>query len=168
MVSGKDLCAGYQYMSCRRIPLPTNGNGHCTIPEEASFLEIRGRDDTGEVLLATLLLGAPQTASAEFEDSIVHSGGQKVSIKLKTPPAKDEDASRIHVEITYMQNTERAGSMSEKLALHVKRIITESFVTPGSHARVLRFAGLGILAVILFIAAMFVSQQPQADDRTPA
>ena len=79
---------------------PTSGAGSCVIPNDSSYVEVRGQDANGEVVLATLILPALEKTSGELEDSIVHSGGQKVSLRIK-PIISGSKGADLELEVSY-------------------------------------------------------------------
>ena len=77
---------------------PNSANrGLWLIAPEASVIEVRGRDTVGELTLATLLLDEDQIAGGAFEDSVVHAGGQKVTVSLT--PVRDSRDVVTHAQL---------------------------------------------------------------------
>ena len=67
-------------------------NKHCefSIGPDTSVIEVRGSDEQGELLLATLLVDLNEIPTGSvFKDTIVDQGGQQVEIKLS--PIRDSD-----------------------------------------------------------------------------
>ena len=69
-----------------------------TIGAEAGVIEVRGRDAAGELTLAMLFLH-----DGEFSDSVVHPGGQKVTVRLKPAPETDGAVRGVQLEVSYAE-----------------------------------------------------------------
>ncbi len=74
-----------------------------TIGAGAGVIEVRGRDATGELTLATLFLRDQEVASGEFTDSVVQPGGQKVTVRLKPAPETDGAVGGAQLEVSYAE-----------------------------------------------------------------
>lgn len=66
----------------------------------AGVIEVRGQDEAGELCLATLILGEGQSVEASFEGSIIHSKGQKVSVRLTPLQATRGGAESALLQVT--------------------------------------------------------------------
>lgn len=98
-----------------------SGKGQCFIAPETSLIEVRGRDIMGEVTLATLPLSEMQLPTEGFADSIVHPGGQTVSVRL-SPTANGEASAPVQLKIGYRQNGHRVFDTSHYVSGHLKRL----------------------------------------------
>jgi hypothetical protein len=74
-----------------------------TIGAGAGVIEVRGRDAAGELTLATLFLCDEEVAGGEFSDSVVHPGGQKVTVRLKPAPETGGAVRGVQLEVSYAQ-----------------------------------------------------------------
>ncbi len=64
----------------------------------AGVIEVRGRDDAGEITLATFFFGDEQVADGDFSDSVIQPGGQKVTVRLRQAPGSPGD---VQLEVSY-------------------------------------------------------------------
>ncbi|HJQ24569.1 MAG TPA: hypothetical protein VKA60_11690 [Blastocatellia bacterium] len=74
------------------------------IGPEAAVIEVRGKDEVGELTLATLLVSYDQIPQGSlFRDSVAHASGQKVILELL--PARDAEGNveGAQVEVSYRQ-----------------------------------------------------------------
>lgn len=72
------------------------------VQEEARVIEVRGRNESGELTLATLLLSDGHVHGA-FKDSVVRPGGQVLTVKL-TPIRRPVGAAEaMQLEVSYKE-----------------------------------------------------------------
>jgi len=62
---------------------------------------VRGRDEAGELTLATLFLRDEGVAAGEFNGSVVQPGGQKVTVRLKPAPETGGAVRGMQLEVSY-------------------------------------------------------------------
>jgi hypothetical protein len=82
--------------------LVTKKHGEFSVGPDASVIEVRGKDEQGELLLATLLVELNEIpAERVFKDTVVDQGGQKVEVQLN--PIRDSHGLIIgaKVQVTY-------------------------------------------------------------------
>lgn len=74
------------------------------IGPEAGVIEVRGRDDVGELSLATLLVEYDQIPmGGAFRDSVVQQGGQQVEIQLTPSWDAKGELEGAQVEVSYTE-----------------------------------------------------------------
>jgi hypothetical protein len=129
-----------------------NKNGRCVIGNEASFIEVRGSDTTGEVALAMLVRGSAQ-GNYEFEGSVVHAGGQKVSLKTKRFQQTADAEVQIQLEINYTQNRGIVGEIKQ-ISEQIKTALASKSGPTRDTSRAVRFAIVGIAILVLSLAAV--------------
>lgn len=77
---------------------------HLSIGAQAQLIEVRGRDEDGELTLATLIVCCDQIpVGGAFQDAIVLEGGQKVMIQLSPTWDTDGDVEGAEVEVGYAE-----------------------------------------------------------------
>lgn len=124
--------------AARRLSIPVSA--------EAWVVEVRGVDEGGEVTLATLLLDDEQTRNGTLAFSIVHEGGQRLTITLF--PSRPGGEASAQMEVRYA-GADIVGPFHELLA--VARRISKVVVSASSRSWHQRWARA--LAACLFITA---------------
>lgn len=138
---------------------PNSGEGRCVIASETSFIEIRGQDSSGEVMLAMLVLGELQPATA-FEESIVHSGGQRVRVKLTPFEHSDNNLPVLQLEIAYQQSPAGVFGMVHRASVELKRVseTLDHAFSAGLSTRLVSFGKAGILAMSIAALGLLLWQ----------
>ncbi len=78
----RQLCIYIDDVQSYSFDLKTTNSIRCSLAADADVIEVRGRDAAGELTLATLLLSDSQALGEAFRGSVVHPGGQKVTVWL--------------------------------------------------------------------------------------
>ena len=126
------------------------------IPPEAGVVEVRGQDTVGELTLATLLLDEDQIAGGTFADSVVHPGGQKVTISLS--PVRDAKGAVIgaQLEVNYQDRRFR-GPVSQLMhrgMLLIGARKDDDRGRAGSTPGHVWWARIGIVGLLAVVAAL--------------
>lgn len=137
---------------------PNVGEPRCVIGSESSYVEIRGEDGLGEVILATLILPGLPSYNTHFEDSIVHAGGQKISLKL-TPVLKDPMGLNLQLEIGY----EAGGGFPRKIATKFRSTNSPKELHLSAFSSKLTLATASIKTLFAGIARRWYSTPSQLD-----
>lgn len=93
----------------------------CTIPLAASYVEIYGRDDDGELLLAVLPLPELDSVTDNHERHLVvrHEGGPTIDLAIQPVPADTGEIREFLLRITYEEAQQPAVSR-EAVSLGVR------------------------------------------------
>jgi len=133
---------------------PAVGNSSCLISSESSFVEVRGRDVDGEVLLACVPLGGLATSVEEFEDSIIHEGGHTLEVKLRNLQRNSDSPFRL--EISYRHRPNRLMTLAQTIPSRLNETLNQFrvFLIPNQSA--LRFVIPLILTLIIAVIGWFL------------
>ena len=151
---------------------PKNGKGQCVISAETSLIEVRGKDSAGEVPLAMLIRGPAQTYD-EFEGSIIHAGGQKISLRTRRCQNVNESESGIELEVDYKQNSGVVDGLKELLGWS-KRLVTPTNVSNRSEQIsgvtafakvVIAIAGIGVVGLLFWWSQFKTDTRPEITEK---
>lgn len=92
-------------IECARLSLAESDQVRFDIEDDITLIEVIGRNDAEELLLATHIRTHDEddTASQSLEHSIILGGGQRISFTILTAPSVDENRSTASVEIKYQE-----------------------------------------------------------------
>ena len=151
---------------------PKNGKGQCVISSETSFIEVRGKDSAGEVSLALLIRGPAQTYD-EFEGSIIHAGGQKISLRTRRCHNVNESESGIELEVNYKQNAGVVDGLRELLGRSKRFVMpandsNKSEQTSGVMALakvIIAMAGIGVVGLLFWWSQFKPDTRPEITEK---
>jgi len=127
------------------------------VGSDAGIIEVRGRDDDGELTLATLPFELNEIPAGEtFKDSVVDRGGQKLGIQLT--PFEDSEGviEGARVRLTY--SAPRRKWLISKLARYPQEVQETTF-------HYLRWLTVGLTTLLVGAAAVFIWSQLQPTKR---
>jgi hypothetical protein len=157
------------------------------IGPEVGVIEVRGRDAVGELTLATLLVEYDQIPmGGAFRDSVVHQGGQKVTIQLTPNRDAKGEVEGAQVEVSYAEPRWLISRLAERVwfgligLMRGRRGISErpkpgfAWLVKAGAALGLLVAGLALIWLQLHPAHREVKlpdramQSPTAEQKPPA
>lgn len=83
--------------------LEKSRRGRFLIGAEDGVIEVRGQDDSGELTLVTLPLGHELASGEVFRGSVLHPGGQKITLLLTPVKKADGAVEGAHLEVRYTE-----------------------------------------------------------------
>ncbi len=102
----RQLCVYVDDVLVRSFEAGRTSRARFPVGREAGVIEVRGRDDSGELILAILFTELSQIpAGGTFRDSVVHRGGQKVEVQLTPTRDADGEVEGARVEVSYVERS---------------------------------------------------------------
>lgn len=171
----QQLCIYIDDVPSYSFDLKTTNSIRYPITADVGVIEVRGRDAAGELTLATLLLGDSQALGEVIKDSLVHSGGQKVTLRLTPIRETDGTVESAQLEVRYTEPhlMQPVSRLARRVWLGLKGVKRGhdqlSVVLRSGHARLVK-AGV-IAALIIVVSALiwwlFPAPLPRREVKLP-
>jgi hypothetical protein len=157
----RQLCVYVDGALVRSFEPGRTGRAEFLVGPEADVIEVRGRDDSGELTLAILVMEFHQIATGgAFRDSVVHQGGQKVEVQLT--PARDASGGveGARVEVSYVGRPRFAWTGLMGSDRHVRG-------RPRSDDSWLMKAGVALAVTVIALIIVWVPFRPSQPEVSP-